>query len=176
MLVECPHCHVPVYPSAGNLCPACRKNLQDTTGADLTKTRVEIHRGDQLPPCCYLCGTPTNRIVKWQFKDARGSVPWWKVILGLLLLRFLFFFVMARNTAGYTFRLKLLLPQCKNCACKPEAAAASKITSTRVFTERIVRSFRLRFSSRFGLGLRTRRSGAQKGQGACRQRHPAVAG
>jgi hypothetical protein len=59
--------------------------------------------------------------VKWQFKDARGFVPWWKVILGLLFFRFLIFLVMARNTGGHIFRLKLLLPQCKSCACKPEA-------------------------------------------------------
>ena len=121
MLVECPHCHVPVYPSAGNLCPACRKNLDDTTGADSTKTRVEIRREDQLPSCCYLCGVPTDRKVKWQFRDSRGYLPWWKVILSLLFLRLLSFLVLARTTSGHNFRLKLSLPQCESCACTPEA-------------------------------------------------------
>jgi hypothetical protein len=115
-MTECPHCYTRVVAIQGR-CPACRRHLADTKGADRTKAVVAIREREPLPDICFACGTPTTRRVAVRFRRARAAdaqaellgavAAVMSLFVGVLLLLF-------RLRSGT--RLVVRLPQCSECA------------------------------------------------------------
>ena len=63
-VIECPHCHVKVLPTANDICPACRKDISDTQGVDPNQVSLTLHESEELPSFCYSCNLYTERTVR----------------------------------------------------------------------------------------------------------------
>lgn len=135
-IVECPHCYTRVLPNRAGTCPACGRDVNDTTGVDPTRTSVGIETNTLLPPVCSGCGGATDRCVELvlqqggsraqqqeeEFANLRAS------IFGLVLRWF---------RPGRADRPEIIvhLPQCDRCAAahgrpKPRGVSFERATAT----------------------------------------------
>ncbi len=64
MIIECPHCHVKVLPTANNLCPACRRDISDPSDTDPNQVALTIHESEELPSFCFSCNLYTDRTIR----------------------------------------------------------------------------------------------------------------
>ena len=118
MIADCPHCFNRVYFPATGICPACHKSMYSTDGADYEKTKFTIYESDSLPQHCYLCGKPTERVVKWEHVVVHS--PQGKSFFSFFSLQRLLFSALAK-AASYEERMTINLPQCEACSSTPEA-------------------------------------------------------
>lgn len=63
-IIECPHCHVKVLPTANNICPACRMNISDLSGVDPNLVSLTIRESEELPAFCFSCDQYTERTIR----------------------------------------------------------------------------------------------------------------
>ena len=116
-IVECPHCYTRVLPNRAGTCPSCARDVNDTHGADPTRTSLSIETNTLLPAVCSQCAAPTDRtvlIVSSQRTSAdapeeSSSLRW--NVFALLLSRL-------RPSAAMSDRpeVSLHVPQCPRCA------------------------------------------------------------
>jgi len=119
---ECPHCHLRVFMLKDGICPSCKRDVDDLSGVDVRKSRVELVATTQIPHVCVMCGTPTSRVIQVTGHDARPSVTYgpgglslFLSVLGLIFLPITVFFSERRDShaiAGYSRSL----PQCELCS------------------------------------------------------------
>ena len=96
-IIECPHCHVKVLPTANNVCPACRRNIADPQDADPEHVSLTIHESEELPSFCYLCNQYTERTLR--ISGDEGTRPT---------------SLFSRNEVD-TSNVIIHLPQCEGC-------------------------------------------------------------
>src|SRR5690242_19594654 len=74
MIVECPHCFLRVFVANDGICPKCRRDVNDLTGADVTKIGLLISPSAPIPSRCVCCGSGTMRRVPVQASMQYDSV------------------------------------------------------------------------------------------------------
>lgn len=97
-IIECPHCHVKVLPTADNICPACRENMSDLQGVNPNQVALTIHESEKLPSFCFSCNRYTERTVRVSGDDD-SDLP-----------------LLFRRSEENTSNVILYLPQCENCS------------------------------------------------------------
>jgi hypothetical protein len=132
VIIECPHCYAKVIPSNDGRCPACSRNVNESTGRDPNLTAVIVRESDKQPGTCAFCDSPTSRFVEIikSRREKGASSPVGSALLafsilfsgalGLLMVLF------SRSGRHYRLRLRMKLPQCDQCAKqgKPEPVHA----------------------------------------------------
>lgn len=121
--VECPHCHIGIFPMADGTCPSCRKNTRDLSGVDPDQVSLTVDNNEILPPFCYACGLPTERYVT-VVQPIKGDAPSQWGTAGNILFGLFTGFWRTRD-AGTGRRddvIRVKVPQCEVCAAqgKPE--------------------------------------------------------
>lgn len=117
MLIDCPHCFTRVVPKSNGLCPACQKDMRDTTRLDLARASIRVSQGDVLPKICCDCGETTSRVVKVYQKHAAKEQPSSLAATLIFLLSswamgsWLFLRGMAETSVA-----EVAMPQCERCA------------------------------------------------------------
>ena len=64
LIVECPHCHTRVIPTANNICPNCHENVSDMTGVDPNQVPFVVSEAEEFPSFCYSCNQYTDHYVR----------------------------------------------------------------------------------------------------------------
>ena len=117
-LVDCPHCYTSVVPNDEGICPACRKNVHETSGTDLSRASISISMRDVLPDVCYHCGCPTEQsiyVIGKRSSDDDAPSP--LVALLTTVASFVLLpFTIIWNRTSETAEVSLHLPQCEACA------------------------------------------------------------
>ena len=117
MIIECPHCHTRVLPLANNICPACRKDISDTTGVDPNLASLVVPQLANLPPYCYSCNSPTERYVKiTETVQIGGDSPFARFFLIVMAVITLRPGVWRSLTEGKKSSVTIHVPQCERCA------------------------------------------------------------
>ena len=119
MIKECPHCFMRVVATANGECPACRRDMGDTSGSDATKTSLSVALGAVLPPFCCDCANMTDRYVKVRAKIAGDNGSGWATFFSVMISVITGVFVAGdddnpRRRSSDT--LVIRVPQCKLCA------------------------------------------------------------
>jgi hypothetical protein len=116
-IVECPHCYTRVLPNREGTCPSCAKNVNDTHGADPTRTSVSIETNTLLPAVCSQCAAPTDRTVLIvSTRGGAGSNAEESPDLGWNLFAMLLRKLRAAPTHADRPEVSLHVPQCPRCA------------------------------------------------------------
>jgi len=114
-LLECPHCATRVAVMADGTCPACRANVNDTSGPVPERVPLRIRQGERLPLVCFHCGSPATEYFTYRVTEPSLDEFDHQVLRGAisLLTGFVtgFFFWIWRIKP----RLFVHLPRCKGC-------------------------------------------------------------
>lgn len=97
-VIECPHCHVKILPTANNICPACRRAIADAEDTDPDQASLTIHESEELPSFCYSCNQFTERTVKISGDTDSGLAS-----------------LFSKNEVD-TSNVVIYLPQCDGCS------------------------------------------------------------
>jgi hypothetical protein len=117
MLVECPHCYTKVLPTADNICPACRKDINSLRNINPNLTSISFGERIILPSCCYSCGLDTQRLVTIREKvEIGGASSFEKLVLFWVNLRYKIYGWSTESGEGKKYDLSVKIPQCETCA------------------------------------------------------------
>lgn len=138
---ECPHCHYDVMVRPDHKCLACGKDQSDTTGSNLDMKMLTIENVSQIPACCFLCGTETQRMqtFSWTYKSNPFGLPPWMIPLSRMMSYV--------QGSQYSTTEKLRLPTCKECCQKAKKAKPVSIWSGLDCRLLVHRIFRERFEA-----------------------------
>lgn len=64
LIVERPHCHTRVIPTANNTCPNCHEDVSDMTGVDPNQVPFVVSEAEEFPSFCYSCNQYTDHYVR----------------------------------------------------------------------------------------------------------------
>jgi len=73
LIIECPHCHVRVIPTANNVCPNCHEDVTDMTGVDPNQVPLTVSETEEFPSHCYSCDQYTDQHVRLS-SDGESSI------------------------------------------------------------------------------------------------------
>lgn len=106
---ECPHCHHDVMVRPDHKCLACGKDQSDTTGTNPEMTMLIIENISQIPACCFLCGTDTERMqtFSWNYQTNPFGLQPWMIPLAMMMS------YVPGSQHRTTARLRL--PTCQSC-------------------------------------------------------------
>lgn len=69
MIINCPHCKNNVLVKSDNICPACKKNVNDYSSQQLLKSKISIKNTEALPDICFNCGEKSEKILKLRYNN-----------------------------------------------------------------------------------------------------------
>ena len=64
LIVECPHCHTRVIPTANNIYPNCHEDVSDMAGVDPNQVPFVVSEAEEFPSFCYSCNQHTDRYIR----------------------------------------------------------------------------------------------------------------
>ena len=115
MVIECPLCFVDVLPMADGKCPACLGDTRKVSAESRCLTKTDLRHGQSdLPNICMVCGSPTERRIRFfeKAKNERYSTQPHQAGGGLgLLITWLFDYVGGKMHQ----EIEIRTPQCDEC-------------------------------------------------------------
>jgi hypothetical protein len=99
---------------ADGTCPACRKNVDDTSGLNPDLALLRVKLGERLPPVCFRCGAPATEYFAYRVEETPPDESEYQItrILTFLAALLLGIFFWRWRTKA---RLVVYLPRCKAC-------------------------------------------------------------